>query len=140
MKIEIAVDPAGPFIARTRLRHYLRASMIRLLSSLLAAMALLLSPLAIWNGAAMAMPHGAATAAAAVTPGDCGGEEAPADDGNAPAKAGCASGCAAVQPVCPDPFEESGAARDTVALRGAQVLSGVHPEGETPPPRITREI
>lgn len=132
---------SAPSVAAGRMRPYLRGSMIRFLSSLLVAIALLLSPLAMENGAAMAVPHAAAAGTVEmVADGHCAGEHAPVDEEKAPAKAGCASACAAVPAVPPVFLEDAAQVREAIGLRGSQVLSGIHPEGETPPPRITREI
>ena len=141
MKAETgALQLTAPVVAG-RPRPYLPGSMIRLFSSLLVAIALLLSPLTMANGAAMAMP-GAAVAAVAesVADGHCAGKDAPADEEKAPAKASCASACAAVPAASPVFLEDAAVAPEAIGLRGPQVLSGIHPEGETPPPRIIREI
>jgi hypothetical protein len=131
----------APSVAAAHLRPYLRGSMIRFLSSLLVAIALLLSPLAMVNGAAMAMPHMAATGTVEMSAdGHCAGEEAPVDEEKAPAKASCASACAAVPAASPVFLEDVAVTREAIGLRGPQVLSGICPEGETPPPRIVREI
>ena len=141
MKGEIGTREGASFLVRSGLRSYLRGSMTRLFSSLLIAIALLLSPLAMGNGAAMAMPDAATTAAVqTVADGHCAGEEAPVDGERAPGKASCASACTAVPAASPVPLEEASEVREAIGLGGPQVLSGIHPEGETPPPRITREI
>lgn len=141
MKTETGALRLASLVVAERPRPYLPGSMIRLFSSLLVAIALLLSPMAMASGAAMAMP-GAAVAAVAesVADGHCAGKEAPADEEKAPAKASCASACAAVPAASPVFLEDAAVAREAISLRGPQVLSGIHPEGETPPPRIIREI
>lgn len=141
MKTEAVTGYSAPSVAARPMGSYLRGSMIRFISSLLVAIGLLLSPLAMVNGAAMAMPHRAATGMVErVADGHCAGEHAPADEEKAPAKASCASACAAVPAVPPVFLEETDQVREAIGLRGSQVLSGIHPEGETPPPRISREI
>ena len=139
MKIDAGRLPAMMFIAGTRQRPYLHSGMIRFLSFLLIALALFVSPLMMANGAGMAMPHGAA---AAETQADdhCGGDENPADTKKSPAKASCASACAAFPAASPAHLEAAPAVRAVIDASPAQLLSGIHPEGELRPPRITPEI
>ena len=111
--------------------------MYRLIASLLVALALFVSPLAMANGAGMAMPHAPALSQ---VDGHCAGEEAPADDEGAPAKASCASACAACLSLGATSSAAVPMAPLVIAATGPQVLSGIHPEGETPPPRILPEI
>lgn len=124
------------FIASSRRSFYLPSSMLRVLSSLLVAMALFLSPLAMAGGAGMAMPHAAVTAA-----GDhCAGTEAPSDENDPAMEVSCASSCAAYPPLSPLPAEKPAALRAKLAIAKPQLLAGIHPEDETPPPRMTPEI
>lgn len=111
--------------------------MVRLLSSLLIAIAMLFSPLVMTSGAGMAMPH---AAAAATTTDHCAGEESPVGDDKAPVKASCASACAAFPAMAPVASEHPLARDEDAEDRGSQLLAGVQPEGETPPPRIPPEI
>jgi hypothetical protein len=53
---------------------------------------------------------------------------------------GCAIACAAVPATQPFSAERLPHAAMLPALLGDQLLSGIHPEGETPPPRIRPEI
>ena len=133
------VLPSMMFIAGTRQHPYLKFFMIRVLSSLLIALALFISPLLMANGAGMAMPHGAA-AAQAQADGHCGSDETPADTKGTSGKASCASACAAVPAASPAPAEAAPATRAVIANGPPQVFSGIHPEGELRPPRITPEI
>ena len=113
--------------------------MLRLLSSLFVAMALFFSPVAMASGAAMAMPH-ATPGGGNVSADHCAGDEAPADDNKSGFKLSCGSACAA---VTPNDAVHSGEAHGTgavLAMSGHQILTGIHPERETPPPRITPEI
>lgn len=111
--------------------------MLRFLSSFFVAMALFLSPLAMAGGAGMAMPHATATVSAA---GDhCAGGEVPSDEDSS-MKVSCASSCAAYPPVAPLPAEKPATARAELGIAKPQLLAGIHPEGETPPPRMTPEI
>ncbi|HEX8214733.1 MAG TPA: hypothetical protein VF582_04585 [Allosphingosinicella sp.] len=130
---------AAPFIASSRAGLYLQPGMIRLLSSIFVALALFLSPLAMASGSGMAMSH-PAPASAPEAAGHCAGSEGPADEGKAHVKLSCASACAAFLPRGPVTSDEAPAARVVVAMSRPQLLAGIHPEGETPPPRMTPEI
>lgn len=130
-------DAAKPFIAGRSGSHYVWRRMPRLLSSLLLAFALLLSPLAMIGGAGPA--HAAAPEAAA---SHCA-ETAPATEHEKDApgmEMGCAIACAAVPATEPSHAERLPHDVLPPALLGDQLLSGIHPEGETPPPRIRPEI
>ncbi len=129
----------APFIAGRSGSHYVSRRMPRLLSSLLLALALLLSPLGMIGGAG---PAHAATPPAALAGGHCS-ETAPAQKHETPApgmEVGCAVACAAVSATDPFTAERLPHAAMPPALLGDQLLSGIHPEGETPPPRIRPEI
>lgn len=119
------------FIASSRRRIYCPSDMLRFLSSLLMAMALFLSPLAMAGGAGMAMPHAAAPAAA----DHCAGTEAPADEDSPSFDVSCASSCAAYPPFAASPAEIPATAQFNRDLIKQQWLAGLHPERETPPPR-----
>lgn len=125
-------------IASSRPRFYLTSNMLRFLSSLLVAVALLLSPLAMASGAGMAMPQAAAATNAADE--HCAGGQVPADDDRCLMKVGCASSCAAYPPFTPLPQEKPSTVRAKPGFARSQPLAGIHPEGETPPPRMTPEI
>lgn len=105
--------------------------LLRLLSSLLVALAMLIAPVAMAGGA-MAKPVTAA-AAPADHFGHC--DEAPEDERKAPVHMSCASSCAAmpaVQPQVPDLAAPAPAAPPLAPGNG---LNGIAPEAETPPPR-----
>jgi hypothetical protein len=127
------------FIAGSGLCPYVRAGMIRLLSCLFVALALFASPLMMANGAGMAMSHAPADAGLGAA-GHCAGDEAPADQQEAPTELSCASTCAAFLPHVPVAADEVPVALAVLKLPRDHSLPGIHPEGETPPPRITPEI
>lgn len=139
MKVESDLGIGALFIAGTRHHLYLRCSMIRLFSSLMIAIALFVSPLVMANGAGMAMPHVAVTSEAQ-TGSHCADSEAPSDEEKSRGEASCGSACAAFPAVGPAHPKEAPAARTAVAAGVPQALSGIHPEGELRPPRITPEI
>ena len=136
MQADATAGMPPAFIASSHRRFYLQSNMLRFLSSLLVAMALFLSPLAMGSGAGMAMPHATATAA-----GDhCAGGKVPSGEDDSSMKVSCASSCAAYPPFTPLPAEKSTTARARLGIAKPQLLAGIHPEGETPPPRMTPEI
>lgn len=130
---------AAALIAGRSGSPYVWRSMPRLLFTLLLAFALLLSPLTMIGGAGAAhaaMPQAASAAAHCAEQGS-----APEHEKRAPGmELGCAIACAAVPAT--EPFTAERVPHDAMspALLGDQLLSGVHPEGETPPPRIRPEI
>lgn len=132
-------DAVVPFIAGRSGARYVWRRMPRLLTFLLLALALLLSPLAMIGGAG---PAYAAAPQAASAAGHCA-ETAPAPLHETPApglEVGCAVACAAVPAT--ERFSAESLSDDAIspAMPGDQLLSGIHPEGETPPPRIRPEI
>lgn len=128
----------GPtFMASSSRPVYLAATMLRFVSSLLVALALLFSPLAMSGGAAVAASHGPAAMA---VEGDCPGTHAPADKTQSHAKIGCAVSCAAFPAVGSITNEPVAPTKAKAVAARHQLLVGIHPEGETPPPRITPEI
>lgn len=131
--------PDAPFIAGSAQRPYLRSGMIRLLSSLFVALALFASPLMMADGASMAMSHASADSAPQEA-GHCSGDETPSDQQDAPVEMGCATACAAFLSDHHVAVDEAPVALAVLALTRDHALPGIHPEGETPPPRITPEI
>lgn len=125
------------FIATAQAEAYLDRTMLRLFACLLAALALFFSPIVMAGGAAAA--HVPSTASA-MPDGHCSGSQAPADDQRADISGGCASSCAAFQPAFPRISKEAADSRAVPPLPTHQSLAGIHPEGETPPPRMTPEI
>lgn len=132
-------DAVSPFIAARAEPYYVGRSMPRLLSSLLLVLALLLSPLAMIGGAGQA--HAAAPPAAMAS-GHCS-QTAPASEHEKRApgmELGCAISCAAVPATDPCTAECLPHAAMPPVRLGHQLLPGIHPEGETPPPRNRPEI
>ena len=139
MTLESLQGPGCAFIAGTRNHLYLGRSMIRLFSSLMIAIALFVSPVAMANGAGMAMPHAVVTSEAQ-TAGHCADSEVPSDEEKSRGEASCASACAAFPAIGPAYLEEALPVRPPAAAGIPQALSSIHPEGELRPPRITPEI
>jgi hypothetical protein len=106
--------------------------MLRFLCSLI-ALALVLSPLGMSQGMAMAHAPEAVTA-----DGHCGDSQAPADENEGSgAMLDCMGICSAIAAA-----DEAWAARGAPATASIQApampaLSGLHPESEPPPPRIS---
>ena len=123
-------------IVSARPRTYLLWSMIRLLSLMVAAMALFFSPLAMMSGSGMAMSH-APVASTSSVDGHCDGSGQ--DDQGSGMEAGCAAGCAAVAPS-DRPTASQSVTSVKVSASPHQLVVGIFPEGETPPPRNTPEI
>lgn len=127
------------FIARTRGRDYSGVTMLRLFACLAAALALFFSPVAMSGGFGVAAAH--SPSGLASMPADhCTGEEAPSDDQQPDMTGSCVSSCAAFAPDGLLVTPEAHAGRSPLAMSRHQLLVGIHPEGETPPPRITPEI
>ena len=129
----------SPFIAGRACRYYLHGHMLRIFSTLLLAIALLLSPLAMGGGAAHAMTTETSSAAAAVHCAEDGA--APQQEKDAPkANVGCAVSCAALPAAAPPTRDQAPPQPAQLAAMAHRLLSGIEPEGETPPPRIAPEI
>lgn len=139
LRITAAYAASEPFIARRGKMPYLGSSMRRFLSSLLLAIALIVSPLGMLGGGP-GMAHPAAGAAATTSHCD-ESHQAPASDKEKPGmERGCAVACAALAPLGGCVVEGNSAASVGPAARAHNFLSGIGPEGETPPPRINPEI
>lgn len=127
------------FIAGSRARSYLGGGMHRLWRTLLVALALIVSPLAMASRA-LANPPAAAGHETAAPTAHCAGDEMPASGDTEPEHLSCAAACAAL-PALP---LSSGTAPATLSARPVAApnpaLLGFEPEGETPPPRITPVI
>lgn len=139
MKPDASLCHGSVFIARSRALPYSEGGMRRLLSTLLVALALILSSLAMTSGAIANTPH-AAHEAAAASSAHCAGDEMPAPGDKQPQHVSCAAACAAVPGLSP-------AIDAAPALSGARLIAaptaaliGFEREGETPPPRITPVI
>ena len=118
---------------------YVSTCMPRLLSALLLALALLLSPLAMIGGAGAA--HAATVQVTSPATHCPEADPAPQREKGVPGmNAGCAIACAALPATEAFTGERVSLAPWAPALLGDQLLSGIRPEGETPPPRIHPEI
>ncbi len=107
--------------------------MIRLLASMLAALALFLSPMVMANGAAVAQ-------SSAQMGDDCAAmHHSSPDNQKSDVKMSCAA-CVAI------PAAPAGVGAQTIApapsngVLPTQMLAGIRPESETPPPRFASEI
>jgi len=113
--------------------------MHRLLSSLLVALALLISPIAMAGGAA-ANAAGVPAQAMSARSAHCAGDDLPSDEGQQAKHLSCSAACAALPAV----FPQGGAAPRREGTRilppGARAMIGFTAEGETPPPRIAPVI
>ena len=110
--------------------------MVRFLYSLI-ALALVLSPLAM-SQSGMAMAHSPAGAAAGMEDAHCGESHAPAQEGKAPkAMPDCTGVCAALAAAenCWDAGEQLLA--EAIQPPNVPVLSGLNPESDPPPPRLS---
>ena len=126
------------FIERSGQPLYSAATMLRLVSSLLVALALLFSPLAMTGGGAMAAPH--ASMVATGMDGHCAGADAPSDNDHWDAMAECAVACTSFVAVDAAISDNVPPIKQEVLVSEYASMIGVRPEGETPPPRITPEI
>jgi len=113
--------------------------MIRLVACLVAAIALLLSPVSMASMGEMAMAHDVAVELDQ-RGGHCGNESDTPDGQETGMKSGCASACAALGAVAPSPGSPREFPASAEMQAPDQFMIGVPPEGETPPPRITPEI
>lgn len=127
------------FIAGSLRLPHLEPEMIRFLSSLFVALALFASPLAMTSGAGMAMSSPTATAAPAGG-NHCAAGDPASDQGDAPRELSCASACPAFLPAGAAASDEAPAALAILTRFRHPLLMGIHPEGETPPPRMAPEI
>ena len=111
--------------------------MRRLIASLLLALALFLSPLAMGTSGGAVMAH---PAMSQIDEGCAGSHHTSPDDQKSDMKTNCAIACAAL-PGSPARLREQAPAPKGETIRGAaQSLTGIWPEGETPPPRNPPEI
>ena len=109
--------------------------MIRLFASFILALALLASPLAMTGGVAKAHAPMAGMSA------DCADmDHSRSDSGSADRDMSCAIACAAI-PCSPMRLDERAVPVAEAAPFGlSQLLPGIAPEAETPPPRTASEI
>ena len=111
--------------------------MSRLIASILVALAMFLSPLAMGTGGAMAMAH---PGMSQVDDGCAATHPASSDDQKPDMKMSCAIACAALPATHPPVGEQTVPQEAKAVMAAAQVLIGIWPEGETPPPRLAPEI
>ncbi|WP_158298932.1 hypothetical protein [Sphingomonas psychrotolerans] len=112
--------------------------MTRLLASFLVAFAMFFSPLAMEMGVGMAM----AQTTASISDGGCAGmhDPAPEHEQKSGLKMNCAAACAAIPGTPATVRARFIHPKSRAAMVPTQALSGIRPEGETPPPRIASEI
>ena len=115
---------------------YLVSKMFRVISSLLIAIALLFSPIAMT--VAMAAPQDSVT----VTAMDrhCAETDTSSDQDQSDAVAHCAITCSALLSLQPMVGDNVRPAKAELVTHRHSPLIGIRLEGETPPPRITPEI
>jgi hypothetical protein len=111
--------------------------MLRFLASFLVALALFFSPLAMEVGGSAAIAH---TATAQMNGGCAGMQHSLPDNQKSDTKASCAIACAALPGTPARVCEQAVPPKGERVIAAAQVLTGIWPEGETPPPRIAPEI
>lgn len=113
--------------------------MLRLLASLLVALSLLFSPLAMANGGAMAASHGSAMVMMN-SQDECAGADTPSGTDQSDTMAECAVTCATFAAVEPTIGDNVPSTKEEVLVARYATLIGIRPEGKKPPPRITPEI
>ena len=118
---------------------HVAARMLRLLVSLLIALAMIQAPAAMAHTAVGPATAHDASASTADHGRPCSDGQT-SEDGRAAVAASCTSSCAALPATGPLHIARAQRLIGSPAPAGAQVLVGIHPEGETPPPRITPEI
>ena len=111
--------------------------MIRLFASFLVALSLFFSPMAMEMAGGMAMAH---STMAQMDEGCAGMHHSSPDDQKSDMKTSCAITCAAIPGIPSTIVEQSRPLKAKTVMVAAQVLTGMWPEGETPPPRIAPEI
>lgn len=109
---------------------------MKLLSSLLIALAMLFSSVSMASGKAAAMPHQGAMEMASMA-GHCAGGESSPDRKSPEPGMHCAVACAAF-PAMPPFIEQRDQPIKTLhPVGGQQYFAAIMLEGETPPPRMT---
>ncbi len=109
---------------------------MKLLSSLLIALAMLVSSVFTASGTAAAMPHQGAMEMASVA-GHCAGSEAPSDRKSPEPAMHCAIACAAFPAMAPFIGQRYRPTKTLYSVVGQKHLAAITLEGETPPPRMT---
>ncbi|MCG2841473.1 hypothetical protein L6Q21_10820 [Sandaracinobacter sp. RS1-74] len=109
---------------------------MKLLSSLLIALAMLVSSVSMACGIAAAMPHEGAMEVASAA-GHCAGSESPSDRKSSESGKHCAVACAAFPAMPPFIDQPDQPTKTLHPIVGPQHLAVIALEGETPPPRMT---
>lgn len=114
------------------------AMKLRLFSVFLAALALVFAPLAMSSNDGMAMAHGANVQMTDMG-GHCAGMDTPAEDDqkNSTMKMSCMSACSALPGAHPAVGELAPQISSEARSFLPKTLIGIHPESETPPPRLS---
>jgi hypothetical protein len=110
---------------------------MRLLASLLVALALFFSPLAMSSDGGMAMAHATAVEKTGMK-GHCSQTEAPDDSDPSTEQAmDCMSACSAVPPIQPMMMDGVDLPKTLPIAVKSATMAGIPPESETPPPRFS---
>lgn len=110
---------------------------LRLLSSLLAAFALFLSPLAGSGGATAATPH---LSFGSIEQSHCLNATSAPDTHRPMTAMTCVSACAPLYAIPAEPSPPLDAAKKSPESREPRPLAGIHPEARAPPPRPAPEM
>jgi hypothetical protein len=113
-------------------------TMLRFLASILVALALFVSPVAMANGGAAAMTQGSGSHAMAMDD-HCAPPCHSPDDRKADIKMSCAGACAALSPAPLAMGERLEGSRLAAAMIAPRDLTGIRPDRETPPPRASQQ-
>jgi hypothetical protein len=124
-------------VARASNKVYFMRMKLRLLSAILTAFALFVVPLGMSKDAGMAMAHAAAATETMDMSGHCAGDERPESDPGSDMKMGCVSACAAIPASQPAPLERIAPPASMAEAFQPRMLTGIPPESETPPPRLS---
>ena len=109
---------------------------MKLLSSLLIALAMLVSSVSMASGNAAAMPQPGTMEMASVA-GHCAGSESSSDRKSPEPGMYCAVACAAFLAMPPLIEQRDQPPKTLHPIAGQQQLAAITLEGETPPPRMT---
>lgn len=112
--------------------------MLRLISCFVVALTLFLSPLAMVAGG-QAMAHAPFSQSEGIS-GHCSDANKQRGEQKPDVKIACANACAALHPQPIPVGEDQQFPKTETSIGPPQTLTGISPEGETPPPRITPEI
>lgn len=113
--------------------------MLRFLASILIALALFISPVAMANGGAAAMTQGSGSHAMAMDD-HCRPPCHSSDNHKADIKMSCVGACAALSPAPLAMAVRLEGCRVAAAMMAPHDLTGIRPDRETPPPRASQRI